>query len=873
MYRISNYLSIRTVLVALLLICSFASLYAEPETPELPEAPQSNATNRFTGVVIDAETGDSICYAKLQYKGDNKAYTASFMGEFDIPRNTKLTLEITAFGYKTVRMNVGTKAGSRVIRMKPDLTTLKGVEVVAKKTKYVRKGNPAVELMERVIAANKENDLRKVHEFYQYRNYQKLTLAMNDVDPDSLKADGEKRKKQWYIDQIAFCPHNGKYILPINYEETVSQRSYRRRDGAERTTVTGKRTEGINQVLDMGENLNVILDDVFKDVDVYKSRIDLLQYKFISPIATGATSFYRYFITDTLKVDSDRCIKLAFSPNNPQDIGFSGNIYVLADSTYHLRRCELTLPKQSEVNWVSDMKINVEYEQLENGEWVQTKDDMFCELTALTFLPKAAVLRTTRRSDYSFEAVPDAVFSGMGDLRVEEGSDKRDSLFWAEHRPELLSLQEQNMQTFVKGMKKSSWYTPLIVAAKVFVENYIGLGTEKHPAYVDFGPLNSLVSYNSMDGVRTRFSFASTSQLSKHWFAEGYITKGWGGWGDGLKLYGGGKVTYSFNRKNKTPGEYPKRNIFVKGGYDNMAPSDQFSVHDKDNIFTMFKWKKDEKRIMYDKVEIGFDWEQHGGLEYKAGYNWVKQRGMGELDGQNMTLSEVNVGLRYAPGEKVITTKERRIRVNRNTPVFELKHTMGIKGFLGGSHNYNSTELSAYYRLWLNDWGRLTSYARGNVQWNKVPYLQLVQPPANMSLVSQHHNLNLMSDMEFLNDRQVFFEFVWEPNGRFFNRIPFIKKLKWREFLCFKGAWGALSAKNRPFDGVDSDGNNRLVNQFDGTFWPLGSDVMNGKKPYLEAVVGIHNIFSVFSVEYVRRLTYTDHGSCNGVRVNFEASF
>lgn len=374
--------------------------------------------------------------------------------------------------------------------------------------------------------------------------------------------------------------------------------------------------------------------------------------------------------------------------------------------------------------------------------------------------------------------------------------------------------------------------------------------------------------------MRTRLSFASTGNLSQHWFATGYVTKGWGTKYDHSKWYGGGDITYSFNRKNKTPDEYPRRKIFVRGAHDNMAPADRFSAHDKDNIFTMFKWKADTKRLMYDKAELGFDWEQNGGLEYKLNFNWEKQRGMGDLEGQNMTLSEFKAGIRFAPGESFITTKQRRIKVNRNTPVFELTHTTGIKGFLGGSHNYNSTEISAFYRQYLNSWGRLTSYARAGYQWNSVPYLQLLQPPANMALVAQHHTFNLMSDMEFLNDRYVLLDLEWDLNGKLFNRIPLIKKLKWREYLGFKGLWGGLSDKNRPLDGgLDAEGRQLWKNKFDGELWPVGADIMDGKKPYLEMAVGIHNILNVFCIEYVRRLTYTDHGSCNGVRFKFEASF
>lgn len=833
------------------------------------DAQTTTGQSRLRGVVLDADTGDSLEFVKILYKSRGKTYSSDIHGCFDIPRYPGEQLEITTFGYKPVRVTVGKNGQQRLtVKMRLDQTEMSEVEVVAKKVKYVRKGNPAVELMQRVIAKNKQSDLKETHDYYKYNNYQKITLAMNNVNPDSLKSDGQSKKKQWYLDQIMFCPQNGKHILPVNYEEIVTERAYRRSPKMERNTIIGKKTEGVNQLIDVGSNLNVILNDVFRDIDLYQDHVEMLMYKFISPIGSGATSFYRYFINDTTTVEQDSCICLSFLPNNPQDFGFSGKLYVLKDSTLHLRRCELAIPNSSSVNWVSNFKMNLDYEKLPTGDWVVMKDDMFCELEALQFIPKAAVFRVTRRTDYSFDPIPDKVFEGMGKDREVADSEDRDSTFWEAHRKEDLSKSERNMGDFVDGMKKGKAFGFVITAAKVFLENYVGLGNEKHPAYIDFGPLNTLFSHNFHDGFRTRLSFSTTGNLSRHWYANAYGTIGWGS----MKGYGGGEITYSFDKKAKTPDEYPKRKVFISGAHDNAAPSDRFSEHDKDNMFTMFKWATDSLRYLYDNIKVGFDYEQLGGLEYKGFYNWERQKGLGRLTGMNMTLSEFNFGIRYAPGENIIQTKQRRFKINKNTPVFELKHTAAIKGFLGGTHHSNITEASASYRIYLGSWGRLTTFAKGSIQWNKVPFLLLLQPPANTALVGQQNTFNLMSDMEFMADRYAMVDLEWDLNGKLFNRIPFIKKFKIREHIGFKGVYGSLSEKNTPQRMI----NGRWVDNFDNKFlWPERSGMLKADMPYMEFIAGIHNIFNVFCVEYVRRLSYTGipGSSDNGVRFKFQASF
>ena len=89
-------------------------------------------------------------------------------------------------------------------------------------------------------------------------------------------------------------------------------------------------------------------------------------------------------------------------------------------------------------------------------------------------------------------------------------------------------------------------------------------------------------------------------------------------------------------------------------------------------------------------------------------------------------------------------------------------------------------------------------------------------------------------------------------NGKLFNRIPLLKKLKWREMFRVRALWGTLTDKNNPYKSHDSE--LFLFPMRDGV--PT-SHVM-GRMPYIEASVGIYNIFKLLHIEYVRRFTYTD---------------
>lgn len=839
---------------------------------------QAAGAQTITGVVVEESTGDTIPFPSVQYKKEKIATSGNAYGRFSIKRLNGEKLTFSAVGYQELTILIGPNTPSEMkITLKTDTKQLKGVTVKTKRSKYSRKNNPAVELMKRVIAAKKRTDLAN-HDYYQFNKYQKITFAINDIKPTELENEKLKKKK-WLINQIETCPYNNKLILPLSVDETVTRNIYRKDPKTEKSIIMGQSSPGVNDLIETGDILNNVLKDVFTDVDLYDDQIRLLQYPFTSPIGKDAISFYRFYIVDTVYVDRDKCFHLQFLPNNQQDFGFRGEIWILADSTLHVKRCNLTLPKKSDVNFVDNLQIIQEYTRLPEGDWALTTDDMFVEMSIAKFLTKAIVIRTTRMSDYAFDELPDKLFKGKTKVLHESNAMMRDEAFWDKYRSVELTKSESSMDAFINNLSQQKAFKYIIFGVRAFIENFVETGSQNHPSKVDIGPINTMISSNFIDGVRTRISAQTTANLNPHWFLSGYYARGW----DSRKNYYKGELTYSFNKKEYLPREFPKRTLTFTSTYDVCSPSDKFMHTDKDNVFTALKWTKVEKMMFYNRQQLSFEREEEWGFRTTISLKTEENEACGDLFFKPLSMvgmedamigqgkfrtTEARIELRYAPGETFINTKQRRLPVNLDAPVFTLSHTTGIKGFLGGDYDYNFTEASIYKRLWLNSWGKIDILAKGGIQWNKVPFPLLIMPAANLSYIISDETFNLINNMEFLNDRYASLDISWDLNGKIFNRIPLLKKLKWREWLGIKCLWGTLTDKNNPTLAANA-GDGMLME------FPEGSYIMDSKRPYIELIAGIHNIFKIIHIQYVHRLNYNHLPTAtkNGVRLMMRLTF
>ncbi len=720
------------------------------------------AQHTITGQIIDAKTGEPIPFASAQYLGHGVGVASDIDGNFQIARHNGWQLTFTSVGYvsQTINVNSGIKSNIK-ISLKTDNKMLKEVTIKTKRQRYSRKNNPAVEMMKKVIAAKKQTDLSN-RDFYQYNKYQKITLALNDFRPEVLDSPKYK-KKQWLIDQIEACPYNNKLILPISVDETVSQKIYRKKPHDEKTIIKGINTQGINDLIQTGDILNTVMKEVFTDVNIYDDQIRMLQYPFTSPIGKDAIGFYRYYIEDTLYVDKDLCFQLHFLPNNQQDFGFRGDLYILADSSWQVKRCEMTIPKKSDVNWVENMQMVQAFTQLHDGSWVLSVDDMFTEIKVASFLQQLAVIRNTRINDYAFDELPRQLFKGTKKEVKDVNAMMRSDEFWNQYRQVELTKGESQMGSFISNIENIKGFKYIIFGLKALTENFVETGTKQHPSKVDIGPINTMITKNFIDGIRTRISAQTTANLDSNLFLRGYVARGWGS----KKWYYKGDVIWSFNKKEYLPREFPQRTLTFSSTYDVMSPSDKFMRTDKDNVFTAFKWSKVDKMMFYNRQTLTFEREEDWGfrttLQLKTEENeacgnlyfiplsedgdrsrWTNwsnptlppvegfSTGRLPVQSQKIRTTELRAELRFAPGETFINTKQRRLPINLDAPVFTVSHTLGLRGVLGGEYSYNYTEASIYKRFWLNSWGKMDFKIKGGIEWEKVPFPLLIMPETNL---------------------------------------------------------------------------------------------------------------------------------------------
>ncbi|MDB0804109.1 DUF5686 family protein [Phocaeicola vulgatus] len=832
----------------------------------------SVSAQNIQGVVTDSLTNEPIPYLSVFYEGKGVGSITDNDGNYKVETRkgwNKLTFSAVGYVTKVVNIIPGVTKNLNV-RMRPDDIMLDEVVVKPKREKYSRKNNPAVELMKKVIAHKKNNKLSE-NDYYQYNKYQKITMSLNDVTPEMLEK-GMYKKMPFLKDQIELCEETNKFILPISVDETASQKIYRKHPKSEKTIIKGMSSTGVNELFATGDMLSTVLKDVFTDVNIYDNDIRLLQYPFISPISSSdAISFYKFYIMDTTFVDKDKCFHLTFVPNNSQDFGFTGHLYVLADSSYTVKKCTMNLPKKSGVNFVDNMDIIQEFEQLPNGEWVLKTDDMIVEMTLMKIMQGFQIRRTTRYSDYAFDELPQQLFKRKGAEIKEADAMMRGDDFWNQYRPVPLTQTESSMDMLVKRLEQMPGFKYVIFVLKAFIENFVETGTKEHPSKVDIGPVNTMISNNYIDGLRLRMSAQTTANLNPHLFFKGYYAYGFK---DHRSKYMG-EVEYSFNKKEYLPREFPKNSITFSYQYDVMSPTDKFLKTDKDNVFVSFKTSTVDQMSYVRNIALKYENETQFGLKTTVEVKHSTDEPTGGLayitnDDQKTLVPEIqtmeaSLAFRYAPGETFVNTKQRRIPVSFDAPVFTLSHTAGFKGLLGGEYNYNLTEIGLYKRFWFSSWGKIDMFVKGGAQWNKVPFPLLIMPAANLSYILQRETFNLINNMEFLNDRYASLDVSWDLNGKIFNRIPLLKKLKWREAIGFKMLYGHLTDKNNPMKHP-GDSELFLFPTRDGR--PT-SFVMDPKTPYMECSVGIHNIFKILHIDYVRRLNYLDHPDANKWGVRF----
>jgi hypothetical protein len=831
-----------------------------------------SAARKVLVEVVDSVSGEPVPYTAIYVRGTSQGMLADDNGQATLIINTpRAELEFSAMGYdKRIEPITQSITAMRVFLV-PSGHQLEEVTVKRKKEHYSKRNNPAVDFMQRIRDADSITDPRR-QPYYNFTRYERITLGLNKVElDDSTTADGKKHKPgkfDFIREHVDTSAVTGEVILPLMVKEKVSEVLYRRDPKSEKTYILGVRSEGVDEIAD-AQSMQTLMEDVFREVDLYKDDVNILQNRFVSPLSKIAPDFYKFYLTDTIATpEGERMIELSFAPRNPAAFGFTGRLYVAeGDTTMFVRRVRMNVPPSINLNFVEHLQIIQEFERAANGARLKTLDDFNVELSVIRGTQGLYIHRSTAYKDQNFDPSPRSeLFDRLGATFSDPLVYARNDDFWTEERLVAPSKNENRISQLMTRLRgvKAYYYTEKFL--KIMFTGYIRTGKDSK---FDIGPVNTFISGNSVEGVRLRFGGTTTAALSPHWFAKGYAAYGF----TDKKWKYGGELEYSFNKKQNHQQEFPIHSIALSETYDVDQVGQHYLFTNPDNVFLALK-RMENKLLTYRRqtrldytLELAnhFSVKASANLERQEATTWVPfVNALGEVT-PHYNETYFTLELRYAPGEKFYQTKTQRIPVNLDAPVILLTHTFAPKSMFGAPFTVNKTELSFSKRFWFSAFGFTDIIVKGGHVWSQSPYLSLLIPNANLSYTIQPESFALMSPMEFINDSYVSWDVTYWANGAILNYIPGLKKLKLREAITFRGWLGSLSDKNNPLK------NDNLY------LFPTETAYrsMNGK-PYMELSAGVDNLFKCLRVDYTWRLTYRDGqpaSSRSGVRIALHVTF
>lgn len=836
-------------------------------------APGLSADNlTIYGTVIDASTDEPVPFATVLLLGSDRGELTDESGRFSITTALPFdSIRSGAMGYETLTLPRPAARSGRVkmdIKLNPTGVLLGAVIARPKKEHYSKKNNPAVEFMQRIRSSRDVNDPRTKHADYNFDKYERITLAINNYrhKEDTTKKDGKPGRFDFVKEYIDTSVIDGKPILNISVREKSSTVHHRRDPQAEKEYVKALRNSGMDEFIDQ-KSLQKLYEDVLRDIDVYQNDITLLQTRFVSPLSHIAPDFYKFYLTDTVMVDSVRCIELTFVPRNSASMGFTGRFYVPeGDTTMFVKRIVMRVPHDINLNFVNDLVITQDYRRDTDGTRLKTSDDMVLVATVLPGTPGLYAHRKTVYTDHNYTPAPDQkIFErGIDQIYAVDAYSKGDD-YWTDNRKAPIANGEKNMERMMEHFRSVPLFYWGEKVIKTFSKGYITTGKNSK---FDIGPLTSTISHNSVEGLRLRLGGITTANLSRRWFGRGYAAYGF----KDHKWKYSAEVEYSFHDKEYHSREFPVHSIRATHMYDMNMLGQSFTTNNQDNMFLSWRRAEDIQMLYHRVSKLEYILEMENNLSVTARLKTERQEptkwmtfvnGFGQSFG-HYTTSSVTVELRWAPGEKFFQMATGRLPINFDAPVFTLSHTWAPKWVSGNRFAVSKTEASFNKRFWFSAFGYIDALVKGGHVWTRSLYPDLLLPNANLSYFNQIETFALMNPMEFVNDSYAQVDLTYWANGALLNLIPGVKRLKLREALLFRGLWGHLSHRNRPWE------NPELF-----AFPAMAHTQLMSATPYLEAGVGLDNILKILRLDYVWRLTYRDTpGACrSGVRLMIHFSF
>ncbi len=796
----------------------------------------------ISGKVYDADSKEPLPFVPVIIKGTTVGTSTDFDGNFTI-KTTKLgdSLVSTYVGYK--RLSRPIKRGeNQNVNMPMVLEGINLLEVVVKAGE-----NPAHRIIRNVIAHKPFNNKRKL-DAYQYETYNKVEFDLNRI-PKEMREKKIFKPIQFVFDNVDSVYSDEKPSLPIFITEAISDIYYRSNPTLKKEVIRANKITGIENT-----SITSVMGDMYQNINIYDNHILVFGKDFVSPISDNGFFYYKYYLEDSLFIGNTRCYHIRFKPKRPQELCFSGNMWI-SDTTWAIKRLEMSIPKDANINFINAANVVQEFTQVDST-WMLSKDRLVIDFAMNKKQVGIYGRKTTSYKNFVINQPKEPKFYEFGDkIVVEDSALHKSDEFWNQNRHDSLSIREKKIYHMIDTIKTLPVYRTWVDVFTLFVSGY------KVVNNFEIGPYFNLLSYNRVEGPRVRFGGRTSSKFSRWYELQGYVAYG----------FKDEKFKYSVGFKTFIS-KKPHRQLVgmtYKSDYEILGQSQNgFS---QDNLFaSLFRTSPLTNLTRVDQTYAWYEREWIDGLSSKITligrtitplaanvYKYYKHDGS-IADKENIRNTEVRLNVRFAYKEKFISGDFTRISLGTKWPVLQFNYSKSLQNAFRGEYDYQKVVLNVSDRVRLISLLGYTDYiAEAGKIFGTVPFPLMELHGGNETYVYDYMSYNMMKYYEFASDQYASLGVFHHFEGLLFNKIPLIKKLKWREVVTCKALWGSVSDKNR----------RALI--FPKTLNAIGNE------PYVEVSAGIENIFKVFRIDALWRCTHHRAKAIDnfGVKLGFQLAF
>ncbi|MCF7559168.1 DUF5686 and carboxypeptidase regulatory-like domain-containing protein [Sabulilitoribacter multivorans] len=799
----------------------------------------SFSQTKVSGYVFD-EFNEPVSFANIIFKGSTQGTITDENGRFYLESDeTWEALTVSFIGYETLIIPLDKKVNYNLkFVLKEEADQLDQVFIVS--GKQSKKNNPAIDLLRKIWENKRSNGLKQFKQ-YEYDKYEKVEFDINTIDSALIKSK-LFRGMEFVFNQVDTSRVTGKTYLPMFINEAISKVYGDNLINKEKEELKGNKNSGFS------DNQVIIdfVDDLYSDFNVYDNYLKFFDKSFVSPLSRTGISTYNYVLKDSAFIDNKWCYNIIYYPRRKNELTFKGDFWV-ADTTYAIKEIKLQASKSANINWVKEIYIEQEFEVLNDSLFLVKRDYMMSDF-AFNKKEKSRGIygkRTTLYNNYKFDIEKDKKFYETEVNNYNVDVYNRDDIFWEENRFEALNKDEQGVYKMLDTLKTVKKFKRLYNLGSILASGYIEFNTLP----LDYGPIFSTFGFNEVEGLRLRTGGRTYFGRNDLWRLEGFLAYGFRD--DKFKYGISGK--WLIDKKSR---------LIISGGNRRDVEQIGASLTTSTDVLgrslassSVVGTSANDKLTSINLTSLALEIEPLRNVIFRLGGDYRT------LESASPTFSldyntptgveseikqfESSLSVSYFPKRKMTGFGVERKIANDYFARLFAKVSVGDKSIFNSDFDYTKVQFS-YTQPWqMGGFGRLNTTIETGKTFGEVPLGLLSVIPGNQSYFSIYNTFSQLDFYEFVSDEYASFHFEHNFNGRFFSRIPFLRKLNLREIVSVRGVMGNISDENRALSNVPSNPNNLQLKA-------------PNKEPYYEYSFGVGNIFKVFRIDFNFRGNYKD---------------